>query len=253
MFEPNVSKILSLLKDTDLVLDVGGWACPFNRANWIVDAQPFETRGFYCTFGGKPFQAGEREWFSKETWVVRDICEKTPFPFPDKHFDFAICSHTLEDIRDPLWVCSELARVSKRGYIEVPSREWESCRGAELGNIVGLSHHRWLIDLDGNTFRFLMKLHTIHSHWRLSLPKSQLRKMPPERAVTWLFWDDAFHAEETTIHGPAAQIAELERFVASVRPYCALCLKVDRIARKVTSLFNRIEGKVRRMMGQTSC
>jgi hypothetical protein len=31
-----------------------------------------------------------------------------------------ICSHTLEDIRDPLWVCSEMIRIGKAGYIELP-------------------------------------------------------------------------------------------------------------------------------------
>ena len=51
MLEPNVQKLLSELQPTDQVLDVGGWACPFNRAQWILDAQPFETRGFYRTFG----------------------------------------------------------------------------------------------------------------------------------------------------------------------------------------------------------
>ena len=40
----------------------------------------------------------------------------------DGFFDFAICSHTLEDVCDPVWVCEELARVAKAGYIEVPSR-----------------------------------------------------------------------------------------------------------------------------------
>src|SRR5690349_25177201 len=107
-----------------------------------MDAEPHETRGFYRTFGGVPSQGGEKEWFSAKTWVQRDICDKAPFPFADKQFDFAICSHTLEDVRNPLWVCSEIIRVAKRGYIEVPSREWETCRGWERPNQAGLSHHR---------------------------------------------------------------------------------------------------------------
>lgn len=76
MFEPNVDALLARLQPDDLVLDVGGWACPFNRAQWILDAQPYETRGFYRTFGGPPFQGGEREWFCRETWVQRDICAR---------------------------------------------------------------------------------------------------------------------------------------------------------------------------------
>ena len=101
----------------------------------------------------------------------------------DKQFDFVICSHTLEDIRDPLWVCSELIRVGKAGYIEVPSRVFESTLGVERAHTAGLSHHRWLIDIAGDEIRFLQKYHFIHSHWRYNLPKSYLRSRPPEAAV----------------------------------------------------------------------
>ncbi|HWE39009.1 MAG TPA: methyltransferase domain-containing protein, partial [Isosphaeraceae bacterium] len=99
-------------------IDVGGWACPFNRADWVLDSEPFESRGYYATVGLPGSQGGDREHFRAATWVQRDICEHTPWPFPDRFFDFSICSHTLEDVRDPLFVCAELIRVSKRGYIE---------------------------------------------------------------------------------------------------------------------------------------
>ena len=42
-------------------------------------------------------------------------------PFEDKSFEVAVSSHTLEDIRDPLFLCAELNRVTKAGYIETPS------------------------------------------------------------------------------------------------------------------------------------
>ena len=130
-----------ITKPDDLVLDVGGWACPFNRANWVIDSEPYETRGFYSKIGLPKSQGGEKEYFTKETWVQRDICDKEPWPFADKQFDFSICSHTLEDVRDPLFVCAEIIRVSKRGYIEVPSRIIESCRGVEHKKIAGLSQN----------------------------------------------------------------------------------------------------------------
>ena len=139
---------------------------------WIVNRTIPEVPTAYRAIGGPISQGGDTECFSEDTWLQRDICSREAFPFRDKSIDFAICSHTLEDIRDPLWVCSELIRVAKRGYIEVPSREWETCRGSERPNEVGLSHHRWLIDVSGKRLRFLMKFHLIHSHWRFSLPRS---------------------------------------------------------------------------------
>jgi SAM-dependent methyltransferase len=218
MFEPNVERLIAMLPEDAVVLDVGAWASPFNRAQWILDAEPFETRGHYRTFGGAPFQGGEREWFTKDTWVQRDICAREPWPFADKQFDFVICSHTLEDIRDPLWVCSELIRVGKAGYIEVPSRVAESTLGVERANIAGLSHHRWLIDIDGDDIRFLLKYHFIHSDWRYNLPRAYLRSRPPEAAVQWLWWNGEFHFSEVTIHGLANQERELERFSEAMYP-----------------------------------
>ena len=221
MYEPNVQRILSALASTDVVLDVGGWACPFNRANYVLDAEPYETRGYYRTFGGPPSQGGDREYFSRDTWIQRDICDRSPFPFADKSIDFVVCSHTLEDLRDPLWVCEEMIRIGKRGYIEVPSRAAESARGWEHPRLAGLSHHRWLIEIQGVHIRFLMKSHRLHAHWRFSLPASYLRALGEPQKVQWLFWDDGFTFQEVIIHGQAGHDAELERFVRDTRPYPA--------------------------------
>jgi hypothetical protein len=248
LLDANVPEILSRLTPSDLVLDVGGWACPFNRANWVMDAEAYETRGYYRSFGGVPYQAGDKEWFSEATWIRRDVCDKEPFPFADKQIDFAICSHTLEDVRDPLWVCSELMRVAKRGYIEVPSREWEPCRGLERPGQVGLSHHRWLIDIDAGRLRFVMKYHMIHSHWRFSFPHSHASCLPSHRAVQWLWWENSFEFEEVTIHGVANQERELESFVESIRPYPLWRCTVDRQARRMHSFLGGVTGKLKRML-----
>jgi hypothetical protein len=222
------------------VLDVGGWACPFNRAQWVLDAEPYETRGYYATIGAPAYQGPKEEWFTRDTWVQRDICERTPWPFADKFFDVAVCSHTLEDIRDPLWVCSELIRVARRGYIEVPSRVSESSLGAERPNQAGLSHHRWLIDIEGDRIRFLPKYHMIHSSWRFHLPASYLRSLSRQDCVQWLWWHDRFEFEEITIHGVGAQEAELERFVRHILPRPSWMYGLDALARETFSFPRRV-------------
>src|SRR5260221_4063249 len=162
MLQKNADFILHALKPTDVVLDIGGWANPFNRANYVMDGEPYESRGYYNrTFARlKPFPplGGTVELFKKETWIQRDICKKDPFPFKGKELDYVICSHTLEDLRDPIWVCSEMMRIAKAGYVEVPSRTWETCRGLEIG-IAGLSHHRWLTEIKEQTMMFIPKFH----------------------------------------------------------------------------------------------
>jgi hypothetical protein len=239
MLEANAARLLDSLPAQALVLDVGGWACPFNRAQWILDAEPFETRGFYRTFGAAPSQGGAREWFCRDTWVQRDICGREPWPFGDKQFDFVICSHTLEDVRDPLGVCAELVRVGKAGYIEVPSRAFESTLGMERPHMAGLSHHRWLIDIDGSEIRFLQKYHMIHSHWRFTVPKAYLQTRAPEAAVQWLWWNDTFRFRELTIHGVVEQERELEQFAAALYPRSRLRLRASEAWRSYSALPRR--------------
>lgn len=236
MLLSNSDLIMGNLSPSDVVLDIGGWAHPFNRANYVMDAESYETRGYYNRTFAKlnPFPpiGGTKEFFTRDTWVQRDICKKDPFPFQDKEIDYVICSHTLEDIRDPLWVCSEMVRIAKSGYVELPSRIWETCRGLEPG-IAGLSHHRWLAEIRGNAITFMQKFHRIHQ-WRYSLPKSTLATLSAGSSVQWLFWKDSFEFAEVFLHGEA-QLDELEKFVNSVRPYPRLLIWLDQCARQAAA------------------
>lgn len=245
MLAANERLILERLRPEDVVLDIGGWARPFRRADWVMDWEPYATRG--QAEGVGPAQGGPEERFSAATWIQRDICDREPFPFADKQLDFVICSHTLEDIRDPLWVCSEMSRIAKAGYVEFPSRLAESCRGIEPGQ-VGWSHHRWLIDVRDGDLDFMMKFHTIHSHWRYSFPARFLHGLSEERQTTWLFWEDELSAREVMPRGVAGIAEELAGFVRAVRPYPRavvgadlgvrrLAARLPRAPRKLLSLF----------------
>lgn len=253
MLQKNSEAVMQLLRPDDIVLDIGGWAHPFNRANYVMDMAPYATRGFYNRNFAKnnpiPPIGGTVERFTKETWIERDICSRQPYPFRDKEIDFVVCSHTLEDIRDPVWVCSEMIRIAKAGYIEVPSRLWETCRGMERG-IAGLSHHRWLIDIDAqtNSIRFMQKFHRIHN-WRCSLPKSVLRKLREDQTAQWLFWTGSFDFQEEVINGEEQQLRELERFVQQHRPYPRLLLDFDNRLVRSFRLYQRAMNKGLRLLG----
>jgi hypothetical protein len=190
MYPPNEALVLARIAPDDVVLDVGGWARPFNRANYVIDFQPYETRGkYFREVYGIDAQGGPVEHFTADTYHQLDFCDRDPWPFADRSIDFCICSHTLEDIRDPLWVCSEMRRVAKRGYIEVPSRLFEACRDREAGVPVGLSHHRWIVEIAGTHITFSPKCHYVHGDPKLSLPKSFWQALPESSMATWLFWD----------------------------------------------------------------
>jgi SAM-dependent methyltransferase len=193
MLESNVSKALFQIASGYKVLDIGGWAMPFNRADYVLDIQPYETRGMFGSLGPGP------ERFTRDCWIVRDICDHTPYPFPDKFFDYVICSHTLEDIRDPIFVCSEMNRIGKRGYIEVPSMLEELCMGVEHRRYAGRSHHRWLTNIAGNEIVLTLKYHSIHSYWKYHLPRRRATALSPGERVQFLFWAGHFNYREQVL------------------------------------------------------
>ena len=144
------------------MVEIGGWSKPFERADWIVDLMPYETRDLYERKGWIEPRGERTERFGPDTWVERDICAREPFPFDDDSVDFVVCSHTLEDVRDPIWVCDEIARIGRAGYVEVPSRLEEQSLGVE-GPFAGWAHHRWLVDVTNSSLEFVLKPHNLHS------------------------------------------------------------------------------------------
>jgi hypothetical protein len=177
------------------VLDVGGWASPLERADAVVDLMPYETRGLY----GRSDPARER--FSAGSWHTRDICDREPWPFRDGEFDFVVCSHTLEDVRDPVWVCSEINRVGTAGYIEVPSRLEEQTPGVH-GPWVGWSHHHWLVDVRGREIVFTLKPHLLNVTPEFWIQLTHTQSQPPERRVATLWWEDVFVCREQIFFEP---------------------------------------------------
>jgi SAM-dependent methyltransferase len=211
MLEAVRAKLLADLAPDAAVLDIGGWADPFERADWVVDQFPYESRGLYERRGwiDPPRDRGP-ERFTAETWVQRDVCERTPLPFDADQFDFVVCSHTLEDLRDPVWVCSEIARVGKKGYIEVPSRLEEQSWGV-AGEYVGWPHHHWLIDVEGQSIQFVFKSHAIHSLASYHFPREFWRGLSEQERVQSLWWTGGFEARERVMFDEDEETSEYLR------------------------------------------
>jgi SAM-dependent methyltransferase len=192
----NVERVLEMVGPKEKVLDVGGWYMPFSRANWVIDILPYETRA----------PSGQRlgplpERFNQDTWIQRDICARDPFPFTDKEFDFVVCSHVLEDVRDPVFVCSELVRVAKSGYIETPAFDVDLTFGFDSRSFAGYAHHRWLCAYSPNRIDFFYKPHFVNGEWNLHFPASYRRsglalQKTGDKRNSWLFWEDRFEFAE---------------------------------------------------------
>lgn len=183
------------LPDDARVLDVGGWAAPLNRADWVIDVMPYASRGVLAP--GGIGELGER--FTEQTWLVADICAHEAWPFEDDYFDFVLCTFTLEDIRDPIRVCEEMSRVGRSGYIEVPSLLEElTWMNPELsgGRWLGHAHHRWLCWLDEGELVFLSKFHSLHTDRRFRVTPRRARSLGMEERVLSHFWEGRLPSRE---------------------------------------------------------
>jgi len=89
-----------------LVLEIGSGGNPYYRANVLCDSIIGDTA----------------QRFSQKLVVDRPmvISSGEKLPFKDGVFDFVIASHVLEHSKDPVKFISEMQRVGRAGYVEVP-------------------------------------------------------------------------------------------------------------------------------------
>jgi hypothetical protein len=222
----NAKRLLETIPDSAKVIDVGGGAAAFPRSDYVIDAAPFAKNGFGSD-GNIHEKLGVTPRYSADRWIQTDLCDRRPWPIADKAFDFAICSHLLEDIRDPIWVCSELSRIAKAGYIEVPSRVLEQSKGIENPRHAGYYHHRWLISRDQDRLEFRHKPHVLHSvNNAIVTHLGSGRRINPEHAIVTLDWIGGVEAVEILEFDEQKVIRELCDFAANARRLPKLTLKV---------------------------
>ncbi|HEX8206321.1 MAG TPA: hypothetical protein VF587_09715 [Solirubrobacteraceae bacterium] len=200
MLPQAVERIRTVLSGDEEVLQVGGCAEPFGRADWVLDARPYEDRGV----------AEGRERFSSRTWLVRDACAREPWPFDDDRFAFAVCT-TLATVRDPIGVCSELSRVARAGYVEVPTIEAELAGGAA----------RWLCDVDHAELVFVHKSTGVAGDARTKVPPRWHARLEASERVHGLFWEGRLPARERLVADEALVEELAERLRRRFEPSTA--------------------------------
>ena len=90
------------------VLEIGGGHNPHPRADVIVDKYVEDNS----------HRGGDLKVLGHQTFVQADA---ENLPFEDDEFDYVICCHVLEHAENPRAFLSEMSRVAKGGYLEVPS------------------------------------------------------------------------------------------------------------------------------------
>ena len=162
---------------------LGGAARPRrlgHRPHALRDARPLRHRA-------------SDERFTADTWVVQDIC--TPWPFADGQFDFAVCSHTLEDVRDPVFVCNG-APARREGRLP---RGPEPDRGAHDRPAAATGPAGPTTAGSARSTRSPRRSRSSTS--RTASPAIPFKELPIERRVQWLRWEGSFAHERADLHG----------------------------------------------------
>jgi len=143
------------VKKNALVLEIGAGANPYPRSNVLVDAYD---ESFERAYGNLP----------SDRPVI--VCKGEDLPFKDKYFDFVIASHVLEHSDSPDQFISELQRVAKAGYIEVP----DGC----IERLHPFPFHRLEIslDVDNNALAIRKKHKPIEDSELIKLASYQFKK-----------------------------------------------------------------------------
>ena len=134
------------------VVDIGGsvngWSTPYIDA--LVDFNAPDNLPNYITH----YQC---DITHPDSWkkILEDVNK-------NEKFDFCICTHTLEDIMNPGFVCEQMSKIAHAGYIAVPSKHRELSR-FEYSCYRGYIHHRWIFTIHDNKCIGFPKINYIDS------------------------------------------------------------------------------------------
>jgi hypothetical protein len=157
------------------VVDIGGSVVGWTRdiANVVVDLAESDSE-YSLRFD----LSRESEWVKLFDYV--------------KHhgpFDLCICTHTLEDLYNPIPALEFMPKIALEGFITTPSIRAELSH-VENNSYLGYIHHRWIFDQDSSGLVLTTKLGFLENyfpaqqwqdhcsnimyHWKDSLPYSIL-------------------------------------------------------------------------------
>tara|TARA_B100000886_G_C20406070_1_gene484848 strand:- start:536 stop:1138 length:603 start_codon:yes stop_codon:yes gene_type:complete len=118
------------------------------------------------------------------------ILKNNDLPFNDNQFDFVISSHVMEHVKDLKYFIKEIERVSKRGYIELPTKLED--------NLVfeNKKEHLWQMDFDDVNHKLLISKKIQFLEPILTVSTIQkMRKYFKSSLVLELFWENKIEYE----------------------------------------------------------
>ena len=199
-----------LRSEQGTILDVGGGASPFYRASAIVDFQGFDPDRLTRNAWG-----GKATGWAPDQYFQLDLCTRARWPFDDKSYSLGLCSHTIEDLRDPIHALSELGRICHQILIITPSRLLESMRGVSDFRYSGFPHHPWIVYLDEEGLVFRRK--TPYLEFRGCHLKCPPGRLPSVDAGVFVYHGKPVPGREQVYFDSREDVQDFRAFVTKAR------------------------------------
>ncbi len=172
------------------ILDIGCGYTAHKKANVICDVQDLS------------------EFYKDKKFIKLNAKE---LPFENNQFDFVIASHVMEHVKDIKFFISELERVSKKGYIELPTKLED--------NLVfeNKKDHLWHMNFDDINLRLLISKKTQIFQPIITVSTlNKLRENFKDSLVLELYWEDKidFNFVENKNINKISLITLLRKFIS---------------------------------------
>jgi len=193
------------------ILDIGCNQDAVKYAQTVADVQDFSS--FYKNKG--------KEFILIESKVL---------PFKDNQFDFVYASHVIEHIEDVSHFINELQRISKQGYIELPSMLEDNIILSENS----INDHKWIFKFDDvkNILLTEKKKQLIEPFITHGVLFSSWRKNFRSSLVLELLWENEINFEFKNFTIPTKKTY----FYSIIKKYISYLIRTNKLVSSVLIL-----------------
>ena len=197
--------VLEFLKENSHkwnILDIGCNQAAVEYAHTVADIQNFS------------------KYYKDKKFV---LINSDRLPFKDNEFDFVYASHVIEHVENISLFIQELQRISKKGYIELPTILED--------NIVlsdnSVKDHKWFFKFDDvkNILLAERKKQLIEPFITHGVLFGSLRKNFRSSLVLELIWEDEIDLEFTNISIPIKKL----HFITIIKKYLSYIIRNNKL------------------------
>jgi SAM-dependent methyltransferase len=156
------------------------------------------------------------------------LIKEKNLPFKDNEFDFVYASHVIEHVDDIAHFIDEIQRISKKGYIELPSMLEDNIVLSENN----IKDHKWFFQFDDvkNVLLAEKKRQLIEPFITHGVLFGSLRKNFRSSLVLELLWENEINYEFKKFTVPAKK----PYFFSIIKKYFSYLIRTNKIATAIT-------------------